>query len=73
MLIKIQIFDQEKNDIIPTFVRANAALLNSKLIRTNSELENAWLEEYRVTLNLDDHELIFDNETDMTMFLIRWG
>jgi hypothetical protein len=73
MLIKIQIFDQEKNDINPTFVRANAALLNSKLIRTNSELENAWLEEYRVTLNLDDHELIFDNETDMTMFLIRWG
>jgi hypothetical protein len=73
MSIKIQIFDQEKNDINPTFVRANAALLNSKLIRTNSELENAWLEEYRVTLNLDDHELIFDNETDMTMFLIRWG
>jgi hypothetical protein len=73
MQIKIQIFDQEKNDINPAFIRANAALLNSKLIRTNSELEDAWLEEYRVVLNLDDHKLIFDNETDMTMFLIRWG
>lgn len=73
MKIKIQIFDQEKNDINPAFIRANAALLNNNLIRSDSELTDAWLEEYRVILNLDDHELIFDNETDMTMFLIRWG
>jgi hypothetical protein len=54
------------------FLKANSALLNKLQINNTNDLIQAWKKEYDIDLILPDR-LKFHNETDLTMFLIRWS
>ena len=54
------------------FLKANSALLNKLQIDNTNDLVQAWKKEYDIDLILPDC-LKFHNETDLTMFLMRWS
>lgn len=72
--------------ISPAFIKANSYLIeNSSILSSEQEvlkgqiiLEELWLSEFRGKLFYDQTvrawtRVDFDNEQDLTMFLIRWG
>ena len=73
-------------DISPVFIKANSYLIENSSILSSEKntlkgqaiLEEMWLAEFRGKLFYDQNikawtRVDFDNEQDLTMFLIKWG
>jgi len=74
------------SDISPAFIKANSYLIEHSSILSSEKnalkgravLEEMWLTEFRGKLFYDQtmkawSRVDFDNEQDLTMFLIRWS
>lgn len=62
----------ENNEVSIAFTKANTALLNKYSVNDNDTLIELWQKEYGVDLVLPE-KLVFANNKDLTMFLLRWS
>jgi hypothetical protein len=60
------------NKPIPAFVKANSALLDRFDVKNTDDLVQIWKNEYNIEIKLPNY-LVFNSETDLTMFLIKWS
>lgn len=71
-----------ESNISPAFVRANLAILKKYQSEINSlkvpekkllKLKTLWKIEYNADFNNQNNTIEFNSESDLTMFLVRWG
>jgi len=62
----------DNNEVSVAFTKANASLLHKHKVKDTEELIQLWKQVYKADLVLPDY-LIFSNETDLTMFLLKWS
>lgn len=62
----------ENNEINIAFLKANTNLLNNYKVNNEEELIRLWKQVYKVDLVLPDR-MIFQNNTNLTLFLLQWS
>jgi hypothetical protein len=78
----LPIYDTSTEQVNPTFIRANSALILKHMHQMDNSLENfeilknLWLTEYNATIDSKEGVWLFanfKNQKDLTLFSLKWS
>jgi hypothetical protein len=78
----LPIYDASTEQVNPTFIRANSALISKHMHQMDNSLENfeilkrLWLTEYNATIDTNNGVWLFanfKNQKDLTLFNLKWS